>query len=127
MSQATARPGNSPSDPPMAIPRPTVKIFVRLTSTIPQYSLEGEAGPSEARLISFRIPEGLDSLALLDRGFAIDGNQAAFVVAFNTEAQDAIPFESPFGSGSTLMGALADSQKNLVKFLREHGFEPQFA
>ncbi len=105
--------------------RPTVRIYVRL----------GAGDDDSSRNISFRIPEGLDPMELLDRGIALDGNQALLTVA-EVRGQDQYgnqvqPFEaafaSPLGAGDTFAEALADTQRNLVTLLRERGFEPQFA
>lgn len=98
---------------------PTVKIYVRMN---------GDRKEDE-REITFRIPEGVDALELLDLGMAIDGNQAAFSVAPAWGADEPC-WEGPFtheGSSSTLTAELAAQQRELVKFLRSRGFQPQFA
>src|SRR6185295_18541324 len=50
----------------------TVTIYVRLG--------DGQ-NREEQRELSFKVPEGIDSLDLLDMGFALDGNRAVFTVA----------------------------------------------
>jgi hypothetical protein len=99
-----------------------VKIYVRLTERADKLD-------ADERLISFRIPEGVDPMELLDEGFAIDGNQAVFTVAEVFDEGTEHPcFDAPFGErGETLSRALATAQRELVSYLREHGFQPQFA
>jgi len=91
-----------------------VRIYTRL----------GGDSDENTRRVSFRIAGDIDAMALLDMGFAIDGNQALFEVAFDREEQ---AFESPWGWHPTLTRALADTQKGVVKLLREAGLEPQLA
>jgi hypothetical protein len=90
-----------------------IKVYVRL----------GAGGDDNVREVSFRIPEGINPIDLIDRGIAVDGNQAVFAVAWN-RADEA--FDSPFAAGPSLLTALAASQRALVAYLRERGFEPQF-
>lgn len=91
-----------------------VRIYTRL----------GGDNDENTRRVSFRITGDIDPMALLDMGFAIDGNQALFEVAFDREEQ---AFESPWGWHPTLTRALADTQKGIVNLLRENGLEPQLA
>jgi hypothetical protein len=113
-----------------------VKIYVRLASD--PRSKRDDDDAAEMRRISFRIPDGMDALELLDHGLAIDGNQATFTIALTTygdgETVYEVPFAPPTGDGrskdldgATLTSALANAQKALVAFLRDRGFEPQFA
>jgi len=100
------------------VQKPTVKIYVRL----------GES--DRERVVSFRIPDGIDPLELLERGLALDGNQAAFsVTESDGDPEEGIGFGSPLieRGNRTLTGALGDSQRALVAFLRDRGFEPLFA
>lgn len=92
----------------------TVRIYTRL----------GAGNDSSLRRVSIRIPEGLDPLELLDLGFAIDGNEAVFDVAYDSNER---AFGSLYGWEPTLNTALASTQKRLVIFLREKGFVPQLA
>ncbi len=110
-----------------AAEKPIVKIYVRLGDGGPR----GE-GNADHRRISFRIPNGINPLDFLDQDFAIDGNEAvATITEFYPDgfmAGNAPPYEGPFGVKSqSLSGALATSQRKLVTYLRERGFEPQFA
>jgi hypothetical protein len=95
----------------------TVKIYVRLGTD------------SNERVVSFRIPEGLDPLELLDLGLTLDGNQAAFAVSRVGSDPEKVWYQSPLveSLNRSLTGALGDAQRELVKYLREKGFTPQFA
>lgn len=77
------------------------------------------------RLISFRIPDGLDPLDLLEQGFAIDGKQAVASV-FWDHLQEELPHVGPFVNGRSLTSTLQANQLALVEYLRERGFEPKF-
>jgi len=111
--------GVAPSDPVI------VKIFVRKRA-------------NDARDLSFRIPDGLDPIDLLDVGCAIDGNSALLSVYAvretrwddNHAAYDAVAYVgTSLGQQScaTLTEALALEQRTLVAFLRDKGYQPQFA
>ena len=111
---------SSPDDPPAAEPpdNSVVQVFVRLGGS-------GADRDDSVREISFRIPEGIDPLELLDQGFAIDGRNASFTVACDENVD---VWYAPFDVVATTMNrALAESQQALVKYLRERGFTPQFA
>ncbi len=106
--------------------KPVVKIYVRLVDN-----------DENRRSVAFRIPEGIDSLDLLERGFALDGNQAIFTVGPYIDhgplgARSCFSQSITFGleGGDELYDSLTEAlraaQRSLVKFLREQGFEPQF-
>lgn len=78
-------------------------------------------------MISFRIPEGIDPMGLLEHEFALDGNQALFTVTEVRDGQE-VYFDAQFGEfAETLSRGLSLTQRKLVTYLRERGFEPQFA
>ena len=111
---------SSPNDPPAAetADKPVVQIFVRLGGS-------GADRDDSVREISFRIPEGIDPIELLEQGFAIDGRNASFTVACDENIE---VWYAPFDVIATTMNrALAESQQALVKYLRERGYTPQFA
>lgn len=84
----------------------------------------------QERTIAFRIPERINSLDLLEQGFALDGNQAIFTVGwvYDENVPGSGYYDAPFGKyGETLSSALNTAQRELVRYLREQGFEPKFA
>jgi hypothetical protein len=95
---------------------PIVKIYVR------------KGVHDDQRLVSFRVPDGLDSMELLDLGYALDGNQAIFTVSSEDGGPEGgIWYSSPIaGMNRTLTGALSEAQRVLVNYLREKGLTPQF-
>jgi hypothetical protein len=100
--------------------KPTVRIYVRL----------GDHGEdADQRSIAFAIPTGIDPMELLEHEFAIDGRDALFTIAQITdERTGSTYFDAPFGkSAETLSRALGMAQRDLVNYLREKGFTPQFA
>lgn len=95
-----------------------VRIFVRLV----------EGNGDHQRQISLRIPDGIDPIALLNLGFAIDGNQAVATVGPADPESGMMGYVGPFQTtGASLNEALRDTQVELVQYLREHGFEPRFS
>jgi hypothetical protein len=92
--------------------KPVVVIRTRL----------GAADDDSSREISFRIPDDVDPFELLELGWAIDGNEAAFTVQYDPEDEhfSGIPY-----GGISLTAALADTQKSLVAWLRERGYTPK--
>jgi plasmid stability protein len=94
--------------------RAVVTIYVRLNGD-----------DRDQRVLTFKIPEGLDPMDLLDAGFAIDGNQAAGSV--HPTADDGDPFDGPLATGRTLVDALRNNQVAAVAFLRDRGFAARFA
>ena len=95
---------------------PVVKIYVRM----------GDERKEDERIISFRIPVGIDPMELLENDFAIDGNTAMFTIA---PLPGGDGYDCPFNlmCGTTMTGSLRATQRTLVDYLREKGFEPQFA
>lgn len=97
-------------------------------TVVPIYVRLGRSGYDQddsVREISFRIPEGIELMELLDKGFAIDGRNAGFTIAWDRNAE---VWDAPFGIiAPTMNRALADTQRSLVGYLREKGFTPQFA
>ena len=79
------------------------------------YKKEEEA----TREISFQIPEGVSQSELLEHGFAIDGNSASSGVKayFDDVVRETI----------SLTEALHDEQVDLVKWLKEKGYDVEFA
>lgn len=97
--------------------RETVKVFVRKP-----------AGDDDARVLSFRIPDGLKDYFILEaqelwsRGIALDGNQYIWTVE---RAEPPLPgYVAPW-SGETrgsLSAALAADETAVLRFFHEHGY-----
>lgn len=109
------------SPPTHTRPPNSVVVFVR----------RGPNDDTNARVVSFKIPDGLDPLDLLDRGFAIDGDMASFTVYPVLVEVNGLPtfeYESTLVSQTrfSLTDALADAQKELVSFLSGKGYAPEF-
>ena len=91
----------------------TVTVYVRKFDIPAVRAFENEEG----RRMSFRMPTSIDVFELIERGYAIDGNQAVMdIQAYVTEGGRFIP----------LADALREEQLNLLAYLREKGFSPQF-
>jgi hypothetical protein len=114
----------------MAPQAEAIKVYVRL-------------GDNESeRTISFRIPENVDPLDLLERGATIDGNQAMIsagydaVASENEELGRRIPvYSCPDLSApdnedykaTSLVRVLGHCQRSLVRYLKSLGYQVEFA
>jgi hypothetical protein len=103
-----------PEFPPNSASLPIVTIYVRMTPDRDE----------NKRVISFKIPEGVDTSELHEHGLAVDGNQAIATVSPDGNGS----FHGPISNSlaSSLSAALLNDQKELVAFLREGGFRVQF-
>ena len=73
---------------------------------------------SDERELSFRIPDGIKQADLLAEGWAIDGHSALYGVAAHTE--------DVTGRWVSMAEELLDTQRYVVKFLGDKGFEVRF-
>jgi hypothetical protein len=86
--------------------RKAITVYVRL----------GPGDNDAQRTVSFRRPTEIPTSVLLDKGFAIDGNEAVVCVMPRLDAGNFIP----------LMEALLDEEKALVAWLDEYGYDVEF-
>lgn len=91
----------------------------------------------DGRVLSFRIPEGVDQLLLLKHGFAFDGNQVVGSIGSVTadsrddvtdqEYIETISYDGPFAvSKASLTDALNAVEFSLATILIKHGFDVSF-
>ena len=84
------------------------------------------------RWLSFRIGDRLDATDLLERGMAIDGNQAVCAVRRQADAEAFVYPTLESGANSmrvaaTLPEALYLAEMALVQYLRPKGITPRFS
>jgi hypothetical protein len=104
----------------MSEPTKQVAVYVRL--------VPGDENGHDGRVLSFKVPAGIDPIELLDHGFALDGNQAAATVGPTFHINQEPGYVGPFDIfGASLTDALARTQRELVEYFRERGFEPRFS
>ena len=83
--------------------RKTIDVYIRLC----------KENREDCREITFRIPDGISQEEVLDRGYAIDGNEALRQVPDSDTAP-------------ALAEALRDEQYGLRAWLGEYGYEVTF-
>lgn len=98
------------------MPRNAILIYVR-------------KGHSESeRILSFHIPTEFPQKELLEKGFAIDGDNAVYSIMDDSDAWvvDTKTKETRRGPGKTMLDKLLDTQQSLMKWLTEKGYRVRF-
>lgn len=106
----------------------TVTVYVRLGAT------------KDSRELTFKIPAGISTSELLDKGFAIDGNEAVTGIgpihsSYNDPEDGWQTFvyyaSDPTDEGEyqypSLASALREEQRFIKRTLKEYSYEVEFA